>query len=41
VDVGQGALACGCEGRGRLAALDKIIEAMEQCLKKSRRPTRS
>jgi len=40
VDVAQGDLACGCEGRGRLAALDQIVEAVEQCLK-SRRPKKS
>ena len=33
VDVEQGDLACGCEGRGRLASLDAIIKAVEQCLK--------
>ncbi|MCX6993742.1 MAG: phosphopantothenoylcysteine decarboxylase [Kiritimatiellaeota bacterium] len=33
VDVEQGKLACGCEGRGRLAALDVIIAAVAQCLK--------
>ena len=33
VDVEQGELACGCEGQGRLAALDTILKAVEQCLK--------
>ncbi len=33
VDVEQGELACGYEGRGRLAALDKIIEAVEKSVK--------
>jgi phosphopantothenoylcysteine decarboxylase/phosphopantothenate--cysteine ligase len=33
LDVEQGELACGCEGRGRLAALDMIIESVGQCLK--------
>jgi len=40
VDVAQGELACGCEGRGRLAALDTIVAAVEQSLK-SRRPMQS
>jgi len=40
VDVEQGELACGYEGRGRLAALDKIMAALEACLK-SRRPTQA
>ena len=33
VDVEQGELACGYEGRGRLAALDIIVVAVEKCLK--------
>lgn len=33
VDVSQGELACGCEGRGRLAPLEDIIAAVEQVLK--------
>ena len=33
VDVEQGELACGCEGRGRLASLETILKAVEQCLK--------
>ncbi len=33
VDVEQGELACGYEGQGRLAALDTILKAVEQCLK--------
>lgn len=37
VDVAQGELACGCEGRGRLAALDTIVAAVEKRVK-SRRP---
>ncbi|MBU1736440.1 MAG: phosphopantothenoylcysteine decarboxylase [Verrucomicrobia bacterium] len=37
VDVEQGELACGCEGRGRLAALDTIMAAVEECLKSRRR----
>ena len=40
VDVEQGELACGCEGRGRLAALDTIMAAVEKCVK-SRRPMQS
>ena len=40
VDVEQGDLACGYEGRGRLAALDMIMTAVEECLK-SRRPMQS
>ena len=40
VDVEQGKLACDCEGRGRLAALDQIVTAVEKCLK-SRRPMQS
>jgi len=33
VDVEQGELACGCEGRGRLASPEAIIAAVEKCLK--------
>lgn len=40
VDVEQGELACGYEGRGRLAELDKIMAAVERCLK-ARRPMQS
>jgi phosphopantothenoylcysteine synthetase/decarboxylase len=32
VDVGQGELACGCEGRGRLAELADIMAAVESFL---------
>ncbi len=31
LDVEQGDLACGYAGRGRLAALDKIVAAVAQC----------
>ena len=33
VDVEQGELACGYEGRGRLAALETIMAAVGKCLK--------
>jgi phosphopantothenoylcysteine decarboxylase/phosphopantothenate--cysteine ligase len=33
VDVEQGDLACGYEGRGRLASLEKILKAVERCVK--------
>lgn len=33
VDVGQGELACGYEGRGRLADLETIMATVERCLK--------
>jgi len=33
VDVEQGELACGYEGRGRLAALETIMAAVEKRLK--------
>ena len=39
VDVEQGELACGYEGRGRLAALDIIVAAVEKCLKSRSRRT--
>ena len=32
VDVEAGSLACGCDGRGRMASLDKIIAVAEQVL---------
>jgi phosphopantothenoylcysteine decarboxylase/phosphopantothenate--cysteine ligase len=35
VEVGSGDLACGITGRGRLAALDTILKAIEQCLAKA------
>ncbi len=34
VDVGVGELACGCEGQGRLADLDQIIECIKLALRK-------
>lgn len=37
VDVERGDLACGYEGRGRLASLDKILTAVERRLKSRRR----
>jgi phosphopantothenoylcysteine synthetase/decarboxylase len=30
VDVGTGDLACGCEGRGRMAEVDAIVAAVER-----------
>ena len=33
VDVEQGELACGCEGRGRLASLETIMKAVEKSVK--------
>lgn len=36
VDVGQGELACGYTGSGRLAALETIMAAVEQSLKSRR-----
>lgn len=35
VGVETGELACGCEGNGRLASLDKIIAAVDQALRRS------
>jgi phosphopantothenoylcysteine decarboxylase/phosphopantothenate--cysteine ligase len=32
VDVGSGDLACGYQGRGRLASLEQILSAVESCL---------
>lgn len=32
VDVGSGDLACGYQGKGRLASLDDIVAAVESCL---------
>ena len=37
VDPGTGGLACGYEGRGRLATLDKIVAVVEKCVKSRRR----
>ncbi len=37
VDVGRGELACGAEGRGRMAPLEDIIAAAEKALKTSQR----
>jgi phosphopantothenoylcysteine decarboxylase/phosphopantothenate--cysteine ligase len=34
VDVGSGDLACGYQAKGRLAALDQIVAAIESCLSK-------
>ena len=34
VEVGRGELACGREGEGRLASLDKILECVESVLNK-------
>ncbi|MBU1857196.1 MAG: bifunctional phosphopantothenoylcysteine decarboxylase/phosphopantothenate--cysteine ligase CoaBC, partial [Verrucomicrobia bacterium] len=33
VDVEQGELACGYEGRGRLASLETILKSVEKCVK--------
>lgn len=35
VDVEAGELACGCEGRGRMASLEKITAAVVMALRKS------
>jgi len=32
VDVGSGDLACGYQGRGRLASLDEIMAAVSACV---------
>lgn len=34
VDPGSGDLACGYQGKGRMAVLDKIMSAVKACLKK-------
>ena len=36
VDVESGELACGCEGRGRMASLDSIMSALDRVLRKAR-----
>ena len=34
VDPGEGDLACGYQGKGRLASIEKILSAVKACLKK-------
>ena len=38
IDVGSGDLACGYEGRGRLAALEDILAAVEEALRGRKKP---
>jgi phosphopantothenoylcysteine decarboxylase/phosphopantothenate--cysteine ligase len=39
VDVGSGDLACGYQGRGRMAALDVILSTVESCLGEAKQET--